>query len=590
MTTNMQWGKPHVGNQHVRLSFCFFGIIVVLVQAVAVAAGPRVRVIAHGWDTLGASPKVILENADSFDELPIDGTIIPLSAKTDDGKVFSSKTLPYDVRWEYEALADQVPILREIVTHRGLRHSMVMCWFNNTWRTKDIAHRHKWTDDEAWATVANNMGVLARIAREGGIDGICIDNEDYSGIRQYFWNEEVDGDFTAMRLLARQRGREVFGAVFKEKPNIKIMAFWFMSLPFGNYLNCVDPAKARHEIGDLWPDFVNGMLDVIPPEAQFIDGNETTYYDRADRNDCYRKAKQLFKAVLPLVEPENRIKYRGQLLVAPAHYLDSYVDINSGEFYMPPVEGGSRLDRFVENFNQTVYAADGYIWLYGERHPFIRWRGYVPKRCNLPTWNDALPGIYDVIGCFREAGRYGAMRYRSWVRAGRIPENMAENGVCILAPELSGKGFLANVFPKGIDSWRYGKTEGEFGTDASLGHSDSFSLCLDKIVRGCLMYSFPVKPGERYVVRLFAKGASVNFSVGYMTGQVQRSDVYSPRGYFLDPGADGWREGFAYAIVPKNADGMRIYLGCDRNEKLWYDDICIYADKVNLNEAKQDKK
>ena len=548
------------------------------------AAGPRVRVIAHGWDTMGATPRDILENADSFDELPIDGTIISMLGKTSDGKTFGCKTLPYDGKWEYDAFADHVPVLREIVKHLGLRHSLAQAWFNNTWRSKDVAHRHKWTDDTAWSTVANNMGVLARIVREGGLDGICIDNEDYSGIRQYFWNKEIDGDFESTRRLARQRGREVFGAVFKEKSDLKIMAFWFMSLPFGNYLACDDPIRSRQEIGDLWPDFVNGMLDVIPPEAQFIDGNETTYYDRADRNDCYRKAKQLFKEVLPLVEPENRVKYRGQLLAAPAHYLDSYVDINRGEFYMPPVKGGTRLDRFVENFDQTVYASDGYIWLYGERHPFIQWKGYVPKRCNLPTWGDALPGLYDVVGCFREAGRKGAVRYLAWKREGRIPENLAKNGACALAPELAGGGFLANRFPAGIDSWKHGKPPGEFGTDSSFGHGDGFSLCLDKIQRGCLMYAIPVKPGERYVVRLFAKGDAANFSVGYMTGAAQRSDVYSPRGMFRQPGEDGWREGFAYAIVPKNADTMRIYLGCNRNEKLWYDDICIYADKTDTTQ------
>ena len=536
-------------------------------------------VLAHGWDTMGATPKVILENADAFDALPVDGTILSLSVKTADGKSFCNKTLPYDAKWEYEAFADQVPVLREIVKHRGLRHSLAGTWFNNTWRQQDAAHRHAWADDAAWATVANNCGVLARLVREGGLEGICIDNEDYSQIRQYFWNE-ADGDFEATRKLARRRGREVFGAVFREKPDIRIMAFWFMSLPFGNYLACDDPLKSRQEVGDLWPDFVNGMLDVMPPEARFIDGNETTYYDRADCNDCYRKAKALFRNALPLVEKENLVKYRGQLLAAPAHYLDSYVDIKSGEFYMPPVEGGTRLDRFVENFDQTVYAADGYIWLYGERHPFIHWKGYTPKRCEAMTWNEALPGLYETVGCFREAGRQGAQRYLEWMRAGCVPENLAKGGEIALDAAQAGKGFLTNSFPSCITSWRRGTTSGEFGTDTSVGHDDGFSLRLDKIRRGCLMYALPVKPGERYVVRLFAKGASANFSVGYLTGTAQRTDVYSPRGAFRSPDADGWREGFAYAIVPKGADTLRVYFGCNRNETLWYDDICIYSDKI----------
>ena len=546
------------------------------------AAGPRVRVIAHGWDTMSATPEDILRNASGFDSLPIDGTVISLAAKAADGTRFSDKTLPYDAKWNYEAFADKVPVLREIVKHRGLRHSLAGAWFNNTWGEKDVRRRHRWTDDAAWATFANNFGVLARIVREGGLDGICIDNEDYSKIRQYFWNES-DGPFEEVRKLARRRGREVFSAAFAEKPDLKVMAFWFMSLPFGNYLNCDDPEASRREVGDLWPDFVNGMLDVMPPSAQFIDGNETTYYDRADRNDSYRKAKQLFREVLPLVEPENRVKYRGQLLAAPAHYLDSYVDIAAGEFYMPPVEGGTRLDRFVENFDQSVFAADGYLWLYGERHRFVNWQGFTPKRCKETTWNDALPGLYETVGCFRDAGRQGAQTYLRWQREGRVPENLAKNGACALAPELAGKGFLADRFPDGIESWKQDRTPGEFGTDTSFGRGDGFSLRMDRVQRGCLMQAMKVKPGERYVVRLCAKGQAAGFSVGYLTRGAQRVDVYSPRGAFRAPDADGWREGFAYAIVPRGADTLRVYLGGNRNETLWYDDICIYADTDSTN-------
>ena len=546
------------------------------------AIGPRVRVIAHGWDTMSATPEDILRNADSFDDLPIDGTVISLSTMSSDGTSYSDKTLPYDAKWSYEAFASTVPVLREIVKHRSLRHSLVEVWFNNVWHANGVKRRHKWTDDEAWATFANNFGVLARIVREGGLDGICIDNEDYGNIRQYFWNE-ADGSFDEVRKLARQRGREVFSAAFAEKQDLKVMAFWFMSLPFGNYLNCDDPETSRCEIGDLWPDFVNGMLDVMPPSAQFIDGNETTYYDRADRNDCYRKAKQLFREVLPLVEPENRIKYRGQLLAAPAHYLDSYVDITEGEFYMPPVEGGTRLDRFVENFDQSVFAADGYLWLYGEQHRFIKWKGFTPKRCKNTTWNEALPGLYETVGCFRDAGRQGAQTYLRWQREGHLPENLATSGDCALPSEFVGKGFLLNRFPVGIESWKHGKTPGEFGTDTSFGRGDSFSLRMDKIQRGCLMYAMKVRPGERYVVRLYAKGQKANFSIGFLTRGAQRIDVYSPRGEFRSVGEDGWREGFAYAIVPKGADMLRVYLGCDRNETLWYDDISIYADKANAN-------
>lgn len=538
-------------------------------------AGQRVKVFAHGWDTLAVTPAQVLENADQLDRLPIDGLFLNVSGKSKDGARFTSKRIAFDKKWDFEAFRYLLPTLRQMKNHRSLRHSFLGAWISNTWKTRDAASRKKWTDDEAWATFANNLGVLARIARESDIEGIQIDNEDYSGIKQFTW-QESDGDYDEVRKLARKRGKEVFGAAFREKPDLKVLAFWFMSWPFGNYLASADPEASRRAIHDLWPDFVNGMIDSMPEEARFIDGDETTYYSKADRDDFFRKAVQLRKNVMPLVEPENRVAYRGKLMFAPATYLDAMMNGSTSSFYMPPVDGGTRVDRFFENFNEIAEAADGYTWLYGERNKFINWKGVKIKRCADKTWDEVLPGIYDAIGCVRDAAAHGKFRFTEWEKNGCVPPNLVESGSCALDKVPDGATFLTNRFAKGFSTWTLGKNPGVLGTDTACGHGDRFSMRVEKVRRGCLLFHLDgMKIGDHYVVRVFGKGKGVRGSVDF----VNTVPSY-PISFDEQPGPDGWRAGYSYIVVPKNVTKMRIMLGGSKDETLWYDDIGIYADPL----------
>ena len=79
---------------------------------------------------------------------------------------------------------------------------------------------------------------------------------------------------------------------------------------------------------------------------------------------------------------------------------------------------------------------------------------------------------------------------------------------------------------------------------------------------------------------LAAKGERANFEIGYHGGDVECVDSFRPRGEFRRPGADGWREGYAYVIVPKGADNFCIYLGVDSSETIRYDDVAVYADDL----------
>ena len=72
------------------------------------------------------------------------------------------------------------------------------------------------------------MALIGRIARETGLKGICCDHEDYYKQHQY---EPAEGEppFDELCKIARKRGREVFGALFRELPDARVLFYWFLT-------------------------------------------------------------------------------------------------------------------------------------------------------------------------------------------------------------------------------------------------------------------------------------------------------------------------------------------------------------------------
>lgn len=53
-----------------------------------------------------------------------------------------------------------------------------------------------------------------------------------------------------------------------------------------------DPVAYMEAKRDLWPSFVNGILDAIPPTAKIVDGNDNCgYRAEASKRDFYRSVR-----------------------------------------------------------------------------------------------------------------------------------------------------------------------------------------------------------------------------------------------------------------------------------------------------------
>ncbi len=453
--------------------FCRYG----LVAAVAIATWGfkpiQKKLIAHGWDLLAVTPEEVLAHADAFDQTAIDGVTLMIREKLADGRAISHTRVMTDPPWPRELLKGKIETFREIVKHPSLRESFISSW----WAPQK---RLDWRDDAAWANFATNMATVAWLAKEGGLRGILVDAEDYPKTDQYHLKPE-DSSYDETARLARRRGAEVFRAIFKEFPDVTFLSFWMLSLN-PSYFGAVDPLGAARAHGALWPWFVNGMLDVMPDTASFVDGNEHAYRYEAEQGDFYRSASLQHTAALDLIAPENRSKYRAHLRAGFGLYLDSYINPTNSSWYFGPVDG-SRTTHLGLNLQQAVKAADEYVWVYGEKRSWIPWKGTQNKRfVGVETWDGALPGFTATLLGAKDPLAYLNRR----------------------TEQLRAAGALSNLVK--TVKWPWGVWQDPKKLKGKLGRSENGEVWAEGVGGGCHLVHLDVLPGEVYGVHARIRG------------------------------------------------------------------------------------
>ena len=496
--------------------------VLVLLAALATAcsAEARVKCIGHGWDLLHVTLEEVLANADRFDRTALDGVTLMIDMDVKDGRHITHAHAMTDGRWPRGELAARIPVLKSIAAHPSLRESFLSSWWEPT-------KRLSWKDDKSWADFAANMGTLAYLAKEGGLPGILVDNEDYPKAHQYEWNPAADGDYETTAKLARIRGREVFGAIFREYPSITFLSFWLYAETTGSrkYYDAREPRTMARRQGDLWQAFLDGMLDVMPPEARLIDGDEGAYFYSATRNDFYRSAARQRKMSPRLAAPENAAKCRAQLLAGFGLYLDSYLKPEGDRYSLGPLDG-SRLAHFGANLEQAGAAADGYVWLYGERHAWIDWAGIKDTRwTKCGSWDGALPG-------FTETARDAKEPRRRWERLVACGTNLIEPGFSVYNANEKASGAFAKT-----------------------------KLMATGPLSGCFLVDVKsVRPGEKYVFAATGEGPRSSALVCWTKKGAWNWDAVTTTVEFLPDGAGAYR-GLVEVTVPDGVDGMRTQLG-----------------------------
>ncbi len=513
------------------------------------AAGTEKKFVLYGWDTGDASLEIVLANADKFADTGLDG--ISLSIKGNRaGEAKRSQTRDFaltDPPWTKEEFAESVALLRKITSKQGLRHSYLQVdW--SPWT------RLAWADDEAWANAAHNMGVIAWIAREGKVDGLFIDPEDYRKTRQFSPCPE-EGGYEEISRLARRRGAQIMSAMAAENPDMHILFFMLLSWStewLGSPEDDLAALVARRQ--DPWPSFVNGMLDALPPGMRLADGMEFGYRFRADRDDYIRERWRQQQILSQLVAPENRAKFRSNVQVSSGHYLDMYINPEGHRWHMPPLRG-SRLARLEDNLHQAVAAADEIVWLFGEKRQIVEWEGNLGKWKGVETWEHSLPGLADAMRRLRNP--------REWARK-RLTAHRQSGGLTNL------------VVSAGIETWQ---GEGDSGT---LEVGDDGLLCAKGVRDGCFLTLLNgVRAGEWYVADFEVKGeTSPRTGFQWKANGAWRWDVPARYPTYDTPAStDDWRRGFIVARVPHGVDAMSLTLGTrhvEDGESTFYRNVAIF--------------
>ncbi len=533
------------------------------------------KVIACGFEISQARTSHLARNVDKLNQLPIDGVCIfmhlPYIPKYEPA---GNKVMNSPVKWEKEWFKKEIELLKTISSGR-LKHNFL----NTFWSPHQ---RRAWNDDETWDRIAHNAAVCAWVIRQGGGDGLMMDPEDYLLQRQFFHMPQ-DGTYEEAAALARKRGAQVMGAIGKEYPDISLLVYMLFCESNENHLTD-NPLQACKERGDLWIPFINGMLDVIPPKAKIIEGNEHSYWMNADTNDFVQNAWEMKVCYAKMAYPENQTKYRNQVSCAFAFYLDHYVSA------LKKSPKDQVLKKFRNNLNDALRYTDEYVWLYGEKQRWLSdWdadaKKAVDKHSSIKpeTWDQKIPGFCRTIELVRNPGKVAEKQFQK----GSLG-NLLVNSDC--SPSVKVK----NNTGEKADDWKQGtlppawsfwpeKELKNVSLDTAVGLGDSYSLLASGVGNGSFITTIPVKSGTFYALEGFSKG---NGKAYLRIRWQQKGKWLNPwansqdRLVFFDekPQTDGWHRAFYAFQTPVNAEKMVLLLSVrqNSNEKNHFDKISVF--------------
>ena len=501
------------------------------------------KLILTSWDIGSLRYDEVLRHVDQFDVLPFEGAVLPSwDVKLANGKTGAYNSILTDAEWDRAALEAKAPILRELTRHRSFKELFMGCRLCGYGRLD-------WRDDAGWKNAAHNYAALAHLAKLGGARGVWFDPEDYAKKCQYY---RIPGDpeYGELFRLARQRGREVFTAIFNEFPDATLLSAWFLSFD-PDYFGAGAIGDRLKAQGDVWPAFINGMLDVLPPTARVIDGDEHGYRYEDLARDFEDAVYRQRVGALRLVAPENRAKYRAQVDSSFGLFLDMYVNDEKDSWYFGPL-GGSRLAHFAANLNRALTTSDSYVWVYSQKYSWAKYVDTINKNNHFDRkrfWTTEMPGLDKVLLAARSPSAF----LTQFPEAGAASPNRA-----------TGKpASWQSAYRHEINN-RTGTFLPEVPAMVGVPH-------------GCLMYPVrDVKPGELYRVSVKVKGEHASSQVKW-----QKDGKWtSLPGRILDRGEadpDGWRTFETVVIVPAGADilNFSVWAWLAENERVELKDASV---------------
>lgn len=514
----------------------------------------RKKFVALGWDVMWATPQQLLERADEFQSTGVSGIVPTLFGELPDGTRISPRRLMHEPAWTEEAFAKDAPVWKKLLAKPCFSESFAA-------PLRMPTNRVAWADDAWWTRVAGNMRVFGRVSRQLGFRGIEIDHEDYPGGKPMIRRPD-DPPYAKLTETVRRRAREMFRPFFEEFPDAVLFGCRFFTVDpdfWNRYCGHPDPKSRAEALGDLWPAFLNGLLDVMPQTAKLVEGDESGYRYESSRNDFHMAYLRLHQRLWPLIEPENRVKYRALSRIAFPIYLDMYGAHPEGNrYYRGPVDG-SRTIHCERNLAEAFDASDEFVWVYGERASWVHWPKHPDSRATLgkQTWNDLLPGLYAAMRAKTDPNGFAAERFAKLTDAERSA-NLLGGVVEQAASRFSQPGYhpLASL-PRPFLGWQAKEHPGTFGVVTASGERPA--LCAEGVGRGGILFADrTLKEGDHMLVSFELKGRSTGAYVRVVREDVGQDlmdtlTLEGSEGTFAD-----WHRVSTFVRVPAHALGLQV--------------------------------
>jgi len=485
-------------------------------------AGPLdKKIIEFGWDVPDTA--YVRAHIRDMEKLPFDGFVLRMYGARDAEKV-DGYTVFRKEAWKREWFAQCAADLRA-TEFRTLTDNFLLMW--TTPGTPD------WFSDDDWRAVCNNIGILAWVAKEGRLKGICFDPEPYGEHNPWDYAKQPQAakyTFDQYRAQARKRGAEFMRAMSAEYPDLTVLMLFGVSV-VGRALGEPDPMPELATEGyGLLPFFIDGMLDALPREALIVDGCESGYYmeQRVAFLEAYHRMRQ---DALTVISPENWDKYRNQVSAGFGLYPDRnwgqpqwgwHVDDPSKNYYTP--------QEFKQNLTNAVEVSDRYVWVYTEAS-------------NWWTGKNVAPGYEGAIREVRSAPARAMLS--ALVAKHEVPANQ-------LAAYLP----LAWKFRK--DDGDRGVTEGWYKPD--YDDSDWGTVRTDS--QWCKQERYDGMTGSGWArVRFDVPANAADKKLYLLVGALDESGDLYLNGQLVErrrpTNADGWRQSFLVDVTKAVRPGER---------------------------------
>lgn len=330
----------------------------------------RKKLIEFGWDE--PNQEYLRKNIRQMEEQPFDGCVFHLTYNRPNGLALpeSEGTFVHEAWGKRRFTEDELS-----VALRDLKDTPFSKFKDNFVRLNVSPGNIDWFDD--YSAVVSNIGLLAKVAAQGGVKGIFIDTEYYmfplfAYSKQKYANKKSFAEYSSK---VRSRGQEIMRSIERSSPNPIIFLSYSYTLPLRR--NEFNLSKVQQDDYALLLPFLDGMLDAASSNVRFIDGYESAYRFKSAHE--FKQATHEVK-VLNLPYVENPAKYSSLFSIGFGLWLDAPQDsrdwspIRFDKNYFSPEE--------LENSLKLALAhTDEYVWIYNQR---ASWWRVAPGRIKMP--------------------------------------------------------------------------------------------------------------------------------------------------------------------------------------------------------------